>query len=79
MKSFYSKCDSEAMLRKSMRKCFVYVEDMTSGHNLLALRSEGESNVKDEHRELRMSMSELKVSTSLEIRHESLRSLNSLI
>jgi hypothetical protein len=67
------------MLRKSMKKCFVYVEDMTSEHSLLALRSESENDVKDEHRKLRMSMSELRMSSSFEIRHESLRSLNSLI
>jgi hypothetical protein len=62
------------MLRKSKEKCFVYDEDTTSEHSLLALCSEDESDVIGEHRELRVSMRELRMSSSLGIRHESFRS-----
>lgn len=79
MKSFYRKCDQEAMLRKSTRKCFVYVEDTTSKHSLLAPCPEGESDAKGEHRELRMNMGELLILSSLGIRHEPPRSPNSPI
>ena len=69
MKSFYSKCDLGAMWRETTGKCLVYVGDTTLGHSLLALCPGGESDAKGEHRELGVSMGELRVSSSPGIRH----------